>query len=1855
MIVFKSLINFMLSHNHAFSQEIKNSAIKNNTTFVGICIIADHHRDTLQASGIANDIIDDNYRTLDSTQTEKYLANNIKTPYDRRLYADVLKGGGLLGCESCFKADLPLKNTKGTRYLNPVGVPKKPLQLKISQQRWDAIARNYGVTPKLPDEDGHTWALKNLIPLYVVEGLKKTAALMSALPILAIAIEGHTLSCLKDKSDVAFAEFLHPDREVVLLYDQDYKVEARRGTEASIERVIKHIYTPATKDEDEILRCQLKIGFWLSHKGIDDLLVAEGIESVEKVLKTATPCQNWVKSADHILGYKPDVTFNAPQFIKVEPPIEALLVAILGAKGTGKTWLLDQITTKAKSEGRAVILINPLIQLAVSNAKRLGLEYIRDLVEKAYEAKYVSLVINSIYKLIELENPKTLDRFKGSLIVIDEATQVLNNLVLSPTCFKERSKLLKTLKLLCETISSSCGQLILSDADLDHNTVKFFSSLLGNVDPYVIENTYREKGYTAYVSNSEKPVDLIATAITQTNNGKHVLVHLTGQKQNSPWGTFNIEALLNQYCDPSFLIIRNDSKTTMETGHPAFRSTSNIHAVCDACDVLVTSPVMQTGVSIEDRDLTKPLDEQKGLVRPFDLVIGIFTGTGSPDSVRQTLMRYRNLDCFRLIWVADRGMPGEFARYGKTPSSVALQSAKLLDETDRVLSQTSIQWKYDYPDFKPNLSPAEYFANRVAVQNSEIFEYRKRVLFDLSVKEGNKLIHIEDASEIFPYEFDCDELLAGIKEQKTTATQERDTRLAQVKPAETITDEDYKQLKEATELTREEQDQLESKVISKRYGDVELTEELSAKDRDGFFTQAALVYRLTIGRDVTKQLSQLRGYRTLKRDKGQPIAHDFIDSNLTTLKAEFVSDSGFFSLIGNSVHKYDPETLKVHQYLLDNRERYRLTFGNVTSSKLKEDWTIQAFTPLIEAVGATKGDVEKITVDGTRCNSYLLFFGITTQELFDSIFPNWLARDVEKAENWTKRLRDIEIEKLISLCPADVDLKYFEQFKQTELFGDAWEHINTDTRIQIINRVDNFQLPTPIKQQIDPDATDYQAILDEIAGWDTISVDIESFGKDPKNKEGLHARKGFIRLFQISNGYKVYYVDLGGRDDNRELIGSKLQAFISLLKQKVADKNTKIIGQNIHFDLRFLTFQLDFPKATNVIDTMLGAKIFFGNYGALKQPPTLPGGYGLGNLGAKFLGLKVNKAEQKSDWGAQLTQSQIDYAVYDPFITYWLYQRELEVYENPGKFGFGKLAQDGLMDAWKLENDVISCAVELEKNGLPFDRQLAENNLVKCKNEQTKLLKHWALLIPKIKNNQILFWLYQHLLSICELPDELTLDKKLKGNLESLLVDWASLLSPAFQYTQNKILKVHLNVKYSLGIKKLDKTALADLAEYDEVKLLGKLRAIKIPIQQLESLLRSAEKTGRVQTTFNTLTGTGRFSSGNSKIFNDLPNLQSISAKDNPALKAYGLEGVRACVTNDISSNFKHWIINQKAAKKQLANYEKLWQNNPEHRDYIEVALSYLTRLVATNSCKILYLGNDFDWVDNKTFIKLFKDKNPQLENIARKITDKGIIIVDLAASHGRIAADVADDETAIAGCNDDNIDNHSKVGVYIAKALGDDITWEEIAKNKKEMPYKLYRDAAKNTYYGWLNGAGPKRVQEQIKANSGQIVSIEACQAAIKGCEALYPNVVNFRKTMIEELSNPANLLHIDGNYYAVNKMKSVNNRITHPVTVDDTTVDLPYTKCLAAIWSRTEATALKRALIKIVDLSDEKPEWELKAINYVHDEINIEFNSDYAEEVATTVNDIIGDCFAETLDKVSDGRESNWTKLVVNNWSEK
>jgi len=737
-------------------------------------------------------------------------------------------------------------------------------------------------------------------------------------------------------------------------------------------------------------------------------------------------------------------------------------------------------------------------------------------------------------------------------------------------------------------------------------------------------------------------------------------------------------------------------------------------------------------------------------------------------------------------------------------------------------------------------------------------------------------------------------------------------------------------------------------------------------------------------------------------------------------------------------------------------------------------------------------------------------------------------------------------------------------FKLRAPLGDRFFEV-----VEIVERrrsptMPEFQLPdfeaidfnVPIFM-LEPGQPDYQDHLQQILVADLLVVDLETFTPDlALNKNnGLHPRDGRIRLIQLFDGKTVWIADLRGRDMNamplfshlpseRDAQHKRLQEFFEVLGDRLASEDCLIVGHNLHFDLRFLQFQLGL-RAKNVSCTQLGSQVYFGDYSgdsSVKKSgdPILKGGYGLANLCHRFFGTALDKTEQTSDWGlSELSKSQIHYAAKDVIATYHLHQGLIDLYQDL----HSALYSPQLLESWEVENGCLPVTVAIEYCGMPFDKALAQQQVEQISKIHSDLLTEWKKISPTVMYTQD--------------------------------AEFGRLLASEYDIDLSK----EENGKV---VTKVDKSSLASYLHIPIVRLRGELVALDGLLNNLQGFLRSAEQDARVHTTYRTLTGFGRFSSGESKYFDNLPNLQSVSSKQNPLIKKYNL---------------------------------------PNPRSTIKPPLGYT------------------------------------------------MAVIDLAGAHGRIAADQAEDEAAIAGNNDSKIDNHSKVAVFVAKCQQQDWTWEDIAKlSKQKDEYgnlteigaraKAFRDTAKNTYYGWLNGAGAKRVQLQIAANEGFTPELETCEAAIEGCKQLYPAVLKHREALHKRLVRDAVL--VDGRPIAIN-ISSDGFRVLLPLVKkfnkfkNTEEWEAPYTQSLAALWTRIEATAIKRALIKIQVLIDENPQWALQIIGIVHDEVDLLVKTEFEEIAISTVNDIVGDEFKAQLKRVTDGRKASWTELKAGSWAEK
>jgi DNA polymerase-1 len=86
--------------------------------------------------------------------------------------------------------------------------------------------------------------------------------------------------------------------------------------------------------------------------------------------------------------------------------------------------------------------------------------------------------------------------------------------------------------------------------------------------------------------------------------------------------------------------------------------------------------------------------------------------------------------------------------------------------------------------------------------------------------------------------------------------------------------------------------------------------------------------------------------------------------------------------------------------------------------------------------------------------------------------------------------------------------------------------------------------------------------------------------------------------------------------------------------------------------------------------------------------------HGLQHVVKRYLNREISKEEQRSDWSAQLSTSQIEYAATDVVVLTELYRLVTQ-----------RLAIGGLMPAWTLECKALPAMAQLWRTGLPFNRE----------------------------------------------------------------------------------------------------------------------------------------------------------------------------------------------------------------------------------------------------------------------------------------------------------------------------------------------------------------------------------------------------------------------------------------------------------------------------------------------------------------------------------------------------------------------
>jgi hypothetical protein len=715
---------------------------------------------------------------------------------------------------------------------------------------------NYGYLSQYLDQENiDFWDFiirQEKIPLIITEGEKKTASIISN-GYLAIGFSGIYMGYRTIKDEVTgdfitrelvdeLLSFAVKDREFIFAFDNDNKPKTILNVNKAITFTSKLLQKRG---------CKVSVMSWKerSEKGIDDLIFnfkKYFLNILDDLFDNRKPFDNWenevslsldkynpvkvncAKLCDEVTIIKKKKFINKNFGIKDEDQI----IAIKSYKASGKTELLANIAKEASYNGVPVLVITHRIQLGRGLCDRLGVDYEDSWHNSPTKILGMGLCIDSLH-------PNSQARFNpndwaGGIVFLDEVEQLLWHVLNSNTCKSERVEILNNLRDLLRIVVSTGGRIYLCDADLTPISIDYIKGISEySKVPFVIENTYqKENKRDLFIFDDNSPVTLWKEVISQLKKGHKLMIHLSGQKAKSKWGTQVLEKSLNKDF-PTLKILRIDSETVADPTHPAFGIMERLEDL-KFYDIVLASPTIETGISIDFRGKEGDYDNH------FDAVFAIAWGLQPVDSIAQTLERVR-ADIPRYLWANKMGLNSLKVGNGATNIKALLASthSDFKHNFNRLQSlgidDIDINNNEDYFLSKELLA----WAKRATIINQGFYDYRGLIIAKLE-KESYIVTVIESLKGEERSEINNEiksQKLACYDDYKFTVTNSND-----------LSPNEAKRLKKQRQRTDKENKEIRKYELKERYG-LGVTPLLINCDDEGFYSQLRLEYYLKIGRE----------------------------------------------------------------------------------------------------------------------------------------------------------------------------------------------------------------------------------------------------------------------------------------------------------------------------------------------------------------------------------------------------------------------------------------------------------------------------------------------------------------------------------------------------------------------------------------------------------------------------------------------------------------------------------------------------------------------------------------------------------------------------------------------------------------------------------------------------------------------------------------------------------------------------------------------------------------------------------------------------------------------------------------------
>ena len=913
---------------------------------------------------------------------------------------DVLSGETDLW--GCFKPDRPRQNPdnrKLIKYEHPPKVQTGIFALRVPCHLWERIAKKANVMLDETDRDQDQpdlgfwqWLMIHPeVPLVITEGAKKAGALLTA-GYAAIALPGVHNGYRTPRNEVgqrigksqlipALAKLANGQRQIIIAFDQDSKPKTIQQVNLAIQRLGFLLGQQ---------RCHVKILQWdyAQGKGVDDLIAAQGSAYLDQLVEKALSLESWKAQGLNRLTYDQGLDINARYLPPLSIPDSEKLVAVRSPKGTGKTQFLAHIVAQAQAQQRPILVIGHRIRLVQELCRRFGLPYLGDVenLETAQHQGY-GLCIDSLHPHSQARfNP---DQWQDCLIIIDEVEQVLWHTLNSDTCRHHRVAILRSLKQLLQNTLTEDGQIYVADADLTDVSLDYLIALSGiPLQPYVIRNQWQPgetEAWPVYHFTEKDPKQLVKHLLNHIREGGKPFVCLSAQKLASAWGTRNLEAYLNKQF-PDHKILRLDAESLADPNHPAHGSLTQLNQVLKNYDIVLTSPAVETGVSID-------------LHNHFTSVWGIAQGVQTATSVCQSLGRIR-ANVPRYLWVAGYG----FNQVGNGATSIPklLTAGHRLTELNiRLLQQSDLDSLDDW-DTGFQAESLICWAKMAVRVNTGMLHYRDSVLGLLQL-EGHQLLGhppklpqppIADpnypVSTVAPQPLR--EAIEAVRQQNYLADC---LAIATCKP---LKEGQYQTLKKRLIKNSLERRQIRQYELAERYG-IAVTPELVQKDDQGWYQKLRLHYFLTVGRPFLADRDTKIARLLLNQGQGSLFLPDFNGSQLGAIIGTY-DIMGLPILLNHPQRELcplDPDLVALAELAIAHRGDIKTIVGIGLAKNSSPITIVRRF---LDKLGFGLSLIKTKTINKKRVRVYQI---TTPQDERAQIFQAWLQRDRQSpgsSEQW---------------------------------------------------------------------------------------------------------------------------------------------------------------------------------------------------------------------------------------------------------------------------------------------------------------------------------------------------------------------------------------------------------------------------------------------------------------------------------------------------------------------------------------------------------------------------------------------------------------------------------------------------------------------------------------------------------------------------------------------------------------------------------------------------------------------------------------------------------------------------------------